>query len=225
MCVGGKLLADFQAGTIDPLDLPDVVAACLVPTVDDGWVVWAHKVARPRGAKFAPLSASGTYPADARARCMYLPHDAPRPNCTCGFHALSAPMFPGGWLRGSLVQLEVALSGRILAFEWQGSGVLFRAERQTVLRIERKMVAPPRRPDDSAGRLVRILRQSPQGTGPLRLRLPEEPAPFVVVNDDVGACWEATIDRETAGYQRHSQADRSGRSTKVAAVASAQEEP
>jgi hypothetical protein len=58
------------------------------------------------------------------------------------------------WPTGSLAQLEVALSGRVLAYEWNGDGVLFRAARQTILRVERRSPImrsrPTRRPDDPA---------------------------------------------------------------------------
>jgi len=44
---------------------------------------------------------------------------------------------PGLPVGGGFAALTVALSGRVLAFEWAGEGVLWRAERQTVVRIER----------------------------------------------------------------------------------------
>ena len=53
---------------------------------------------------------------------------------------LSCPVEPevAGAARGyGPTALTVALSGRVLAFEWPGEGVLWRAERQTVVRIER----------------------------------------------------------------------------------------
>jgi hypothetical protein len=35
MCSGGRLLADFEAGTWDQPDVPEKVARCLTSTVDD----------------------------------------------------------------------------------------------------------------------------------------------------------------------------------------------
>jgi hypothetical protein len=53
--------------------------------------------------------------------------------------------------------LEVVLSGRILTFEWAGGGMLFRAARQTVVRVDTaeqnasQRPAAGRRPDDPDG--------------------------------------------------------------------------
>ena len=139
MCRGDRLVADFVAGTDARPGLPEELEEHLTTTVNGRWVVWAHKLARQAGDLFIPLTGGSGYPADAKARCRFGgAHDAPDPGCTCGFHALSSrrlPGLPAG--RGSLTALTVALSGRVLAFEWAGPGVLWRAERQTVVRIER----------------------------------------------------------------------------------------
>jgi hypothetical protein len=66
----------------------------LTTTVTGQWVVWARKLARPKGDLFVPLTGGPGYPADARAECRFRgvrsAHDAPDPGCTCGFHALSS---------------------------------------------------------------------------------------------------------------------------------------
>lgn len=92
MCSGGRLVADFVAGTDAIPDVPEVVRACLTETSDGRWVVWAQKLARLEGECYRPLTGGLTYPADAIAACRVdSGHDAPQPNCSCGFHALSRP--------------------------------------------------------------------------------------------------------------------------------------
>ncbi|MGH9280390.1 MAG: hypothetical protein ACRD12_20115 [Acidimicrobiales bacterium] len=200
-------MADFRAGTRDVPQVPDIVARSLTETVDGAWVVWAHKVARSAGVEpglFMPLTRGMPYPADAIAECRNMPgHDAPQRRCKCGFHAVSHPL-PAGGLAG-LVHLQVALSGRILAFElpssplpqrpgaaafptadWPMDALLFRASRQTVVRVDGHDSPPP--PDDPEGRLVVVSGRQPRGAGPCRLRLPLAPPPVVTVTDDVGAC-------------------------------------
>src|SRR5690349_18571318 len=157
---GGRLIADFVAGTGARPGLPEDRDEHLTPTVDGRWVVWAHKLARPEGDLFVPLTGGSGYPADARAECrargVRRGHDAPDPRCTCGFHALSSRRLPGLRFHSGFTPLTVALSGRVLAFEWPGAGVLWRAERQTVVRIERsarsdrmeRFLSTRRRPDD-----------------------------------------------------------------------------
>ncbi len=190
MCTGGRLLADFVVGTFERPEVPDVVGDCLTTTVDGAWVVWAHKVARPHGDMFRPLAGGEPYPVDAVATCrkdedLVRPHEAPDRECSCGFHALSHP-----WLIQSagVARIEVALSGRILAFEWPQAGVLFRAARQTVMRIDAAF-GPPRpdrctRPplagwatgghkgDDPDGRLALRRGEDPTGAGPVCLPVP-----------------------------------------------------
>jgi hypothetical protein len=202
MCDGGRLLADFEAGTCRLPAVPEEVAGSLTVTADGEWVIWAHKLARQLGAEFAPLTGGGSYPAVASARCRRRGrHPAPQPGCTCGFHALSAP-WPGAPARGGPVRLEVALTGRVLAFEWQNGGLLFRAARQTVLRVNHGQPVDPLRrqpvtelsspvpkpPDDPDDRLARSRRQAPRGSGPRRLRLPAGPRPVVAIADDAGFC-------------------------------------
>ena len=213
MCSGGRLLADFTAGTETPPDVPDVVRACLTETADGRWVVWAQKLARLTGEAYQPLTGGATYPADAAARCRQgSDHEPPQPNCTCGFHALSAP--PAHPASGSGVEvllsvlspgfgspmrmsrspqasgmtaLEVMLSGRVLALEWRSGGVLFRAARQTVVRV---LHDPPTKlePDDPGGVLAHLGARHPKGEGPRRLRLPSGTPPAVDVADDAGFC-------------------------------------
>jgi hypothetical protein len=106
-----------------------------------------------------------------------------------------------------MVHLEVALSGRVLALDWMGGGVLFRAARQTVMRTAAS-VAPDddlrwfRPPDEEpGGSLARLVGQAPRGAGSLRLTLPEAAPPVVGVADDAGYCWISapTISRQPAG--------------------------
>lgn len=221
MCEPGRFLADFRAGTLEVPAVPDSVARSLTQTVDGQWVVWAHKLARPAGDGFMPLSGRDVYPADAVAQCRNRArHDAPQPNCTCGFYAVSHPLdaeaVPG------VVRLQVVLSGRILAFEcpsspvptrrmfvgamvrvgghamtfangpalddnWPANALLFRAERQTVARVDAPL-APPPRPDDPGGHLSPLAVRGPRGAGPVRLRLAASTPPVVPVDDHAGYC-------------------------------------
>jgi hypothetical protein len=95
--------------------------------------------------------------------------------------------------------LTVALSGRVLAFEWAGGGVLWRAERQTVVRVERparfdrmEEVSGRRRrpddPDDPDGRLAVLPAATPRDSGPVRLNLPVSSPVLPVCHDDAGWC-------------------------------------
>lgn len=205
MCEGGRLLADFVAGTVEQPQVPRVVAECLTQTADGVWVVWARKVARVGGVGYVPLTGHGSYPADAVAQCRRGgQHQAPDPACTCGFHAVSAhPPAVGA----PMVQLDVVLSGRVLALDWMGGGVLFRAARQTVIRTstdhpleeELRWFQPP--DEEPGGRLARLVGETPRGAGSLRLSLPEATPPTVGVADDAGYCAlrAATISRQPAG--------------------------
>jgi hypothetical protein len=189
MCEGGRLLADFVAGTCERPEVPKAARAGLTQTVDGEWVVWAHKIAHRQGATFMPMSHGVPYPADAAARCARGGrHQAPDPRCTCGFHALSS-RWPGKLVGGrGVAQLEVVLSGRVLALRWAMGGLLYRAERQTVVRIhdpEPELYLPP---DDPDGRLAPVRISQPRGGGPVRLRLPTAPPPVVELNDDAGYC-------------------------------------
>ena len=201
MCSGDRLVADFVAGTGVRPGLPGELEEHLTTTVDGLWVVWAHKLARQEGDRFIPLTGGSGYPADARAQCRVRgargAHDVPDPGCTCGFHALSSQSLPGlpGRRRG-FTALTVALSGRVLAFDWRGGGVLWRAERQTVVRIERParfdwMEEVPRRrrrPDDPDGRLAVLPAGPPRDSGPVRLNLPVSCPVLPVCHDDAGWC-------------------------------------
>jgi hypothetical protein len=198
MCTGGSLLADFVCGTKEKppvLQLEDN----LTTTADGCWVVWAFKLAHEVGDLFLPLSRRAPYPADATAMCeagSWRRHSAPDPLCTCGFHALSEPDMPG-FSTIDCVALTVVLSGRVLAFEWQAGGVLLRAQRQTVVKINAhpmglkevmaEMEATRYRPDDPDGRLARLQVGTPSGAGPLRLQLPSDPIQ-VAITDDAGWC-------------------------------------
>ena len=92
--------------------------------------------------------------------------------------------------------LSVALSGRVLAFDWAGEGVLWRAERQTVVRVERparfdRTAAVPgrrRHPDDPDGRLAVVPAVAPRDSGPIRLNLPVSAPVLPVCHDDAGWC-------------------------------------
>jgi hypothetical protein len=199
MCRGDRLLADFVAGTAARPGLAKELEEHLTTTVDGLWVVWAHKLAHQAGDMFIPLTGRSSYPADARAQCLVRglrdAHDAPDPGCTCGFHALSSPRLPGLPVRRGLTALTVALSGRVLAFEWAGEGVLWRAERQTVVRVARQPGSdraervPGRRryPGDPDGRAAVVRAATPHDSGSMRLNLPAS-APVLPVCDDAGWC-------------------------------------
>jgi len=197
MCSGDRLVADFMAGTGTRPGLPAALDEHLTTTVDGLWVVWAHKVARPSGDLFIPLRGGPGYPADARAECrLWRDHDAPDPGCTCGFHAVSSRRLPALRVPSGFTPLTVVLSGRVLAFEWFGAGVLWRAERQTVVRIERsarpdrmeRFLSTRRRPDDPDGRLAVVPAGTPRDSGPVRLNLPVSAPVLPVCHDDAGWC-------------------------------------
>jgi hypothetical protein len=200
MCRGDRLVADFVAGAGARPGLPEGLEEHLTTTVDGLWVVWAHKLARPEGDLFLPLTGGPGYPADATATCRFLgvrgAHDVPDPGCTCGFHALSSRRLPGLPAGRGCTALTVVLSGRVLAFEWAREGVLWRAERQTVVRVER----PPRfdrtagvpgqrrRPGDPDGRLAVVPAATPRDSGPIRLKLPVRSPVLPMGHDDAGWC-------------------------------------
>jgi hypothetical protein len=200
MCRGDRLIADFVAGTDARPGLPGELQEQLTTTVDGLWVVWAHKLARQMGDLFVPLTGGSGYPADARAECRRRgvrgAHDAPDPGCTCGFHALSSRRLPGLPVDRRFTALAVALSGRVLAYEWAGEGVLWRAERQTVVRIERParfdraeaVLGQRRRPGDPDGRLAVVPAVTPRDSGPIRLNLPVSAPALPVCHDDAGWC-------------------------------------
>jgi hypothetical protein len=205
MCRGDRLVADFVAGTGARPGLPEELEEHLTTTVDGLWVVWAHKRAWQEGDLFVPLTGGPGYPADARATCRFRKaHDAPDPGCTCGFHALSSRSLPGLPAGHGLTPLTVALSGRVLAFEWAGQGVLWRAERQTVIRIERPalpgraegVLAKRRRPDDPDGRPAVVPAATPHDSGPMRLSLPVSSPVLPVCHDDAGWC----VGSSTSGH-------------------------
>jgi hypothetical protein len=207
MCRGGRLVADFVAGTDARPGLPEELAEHLTTTVTGLWVVWAHKLARQAGDLFIPLTGGPGYPADARAGCRVRvrggrdAHDAPDPGCTCGFHALSSQRLPGLPARRGVTALTVVLSGRVLAFEWAGGGVLWRAERQTVVRADRPVPlgrsagVPGRRrdPGDPGGRPAVVPVPAPRDSGPVRLNLPVSAPVLPVCHDDAGWCAGSSV--------------------------------
>jgi hypothetical protein len=192
--------------------VPEELDEHLTVTADGQWVVWAYKLARPEDDLFVPLTGGPGYPADARATCrLWDTHDAPDPQCTCGFHALSDRSLPGLPVPGPFAALTVALSGRVLAFDWRGRGLLWRAERQTVVRIDQpdwsgwetrygrtsragrdeRVPRERRRPEDPEGRLALAAGATPRDSGPVRLRLPASVPVLPVSHDDAGWCLES----------------------------------
>jgi hypothetical protein len=218
MCEGDRLVADFVAGTDAKPSLPEVLEEHLTPTADGLWVVWAYKLARQEGDLFVPLTGRSGYPADARATCRLRgarrTHDAPDPKCTCGFHAVSSRNLPGLPVgHPGFSVLTVALSGRVLAFQWAGGGVLWRAERQTVVRVEQPshsdwmddewpavfvrtpgvlVVGNRNYPGDPGGRLAAVRPIAPRDSGPIRLQLPVAPPVLPLCDDDAGWCVATT---------------------------------
>jgi hypothetical protein len=218
MCRGDRLVSDFVAGTDARPPLPEVLEEHLTTTVDGLWVVWAYKLARQEGDLFVPLTSRSGYPADARATCRVRGfHDAPDPTCTCGFHAVSRRELPGLPVGHRFSKLTVALSGRVLAFEWAGGGVLWRAERQTVVRVERPaqfdrtyllaaldrtegapVLGNRREPGDPDGRLAVARPAAPRDSGPIRLQLPVSAPVLPVCHDDAGWCVETSTFERSA---------------------------
>ena len=212
MCRGGRLIADFVAGTGARPGLPEDLEEHLTTTVDGRWVVWAHKLALPVGDLFVPLTGGSGYPADAKAECRRQGarrgHDAPDPGCTCGFHALSSRRLLGLPAGHGFTALVVALSGRVLALEWAGEGGLWRAERQTVVRIERPVpfdraegvLGKRRHPGDPDARPAAFSPAAPRDSGPIRLNLPVSAPVLAVCHDDAGWCvgWSSTVEHSPA---------------------------
>jgi hypothetical protein len=202
VCVGGRLVAEFELGGMKRPDVPDEVGAHLTTTTEGLWVLWAHKVARGvLGDRFVPMNHGAAYPADAVAECRGPGgHRAPDRNCRCGFHAVAGSDTPGLPYGSDGLALTVILSGRILAFEWEIGALLCRAERQTVIKVGSK--ARPdqvvRRPDDPDGRLAVVASAPPAGSGPVRLALPADQPPAITSWDDAGFCATLTATPELA---------------------------
>jgi hypothetical protein len=103
---------------------------------------------------------------------------------------------PGLPVGGRFTALTVALSGRVLAFEWAGEGVLWRAERQTVVRIERPagadrtagVLGQRRHPGDPDGRPAVVTPGAPRDSGSMRLNLPASCPVLPLGHDDAGWC-------------------------------------
>ena len=207
MCSGGSLLAEFEAGGQSRPAVPEILEPHLTQTADGAWVVWARKAARHAGdgLHFLPLAGGDPYPRDAVATCRRGGrHEPPDSLCTCGFHALgnAAPPVGMGFMFQTIVHLDVALSGRVLAYTWPGdrepasafgprrpaAGVLFRAQRQTVVREQAWPPPPELPPQEPGGALARLTASQPRGAGPWRLRLPEGEPVRVSINDDAGFC-------------------------------------
>lgn len=80
---------------------------------------------------------------------------------------------PGLPIRSDLTALTVALSGRVLALERSDEEVLWRAERQTVVRIDQparsdrmeEVLGKRRHPDDPDGRLAVLPAVTPHNSG------------------------------------------------------------
>ena len=223
MCEGRRLVADFVLGTDARPGLPELAEERLTTTVDGLWVVLAYKLARQKGDRFVPLTGGAGYPADAMATCKFRrsrgDHNVPDPMCTCGFHALSSRKLPGLPVGHPAFRLlTVALSGRVLAFEWAGGGMLWRAERQTVVRVERQtqveevewstpVVQTPGfpaqgarlDPGDPDGRTAAVRPVAPRDSGPIRLDLPASCPVLEMWDDDAGWCVGAsTLDHAPA---------------------------
>ena len=96
MCRGGRLVADFVAGTDAEPGLPEELQEHLTTTVDGLWVVWAHKLARQAGNLFVPLRGGSGYPADARAKCLARGAGALTTPPIRGARAVSMPSRAGG---------------------------------------------------------------------------------------------------------------------------------
>jgi hypothetical protein len=233
MCRGRRLVADFVVGTDTRPSLTEELDEHLTTTVEGLWVVWAYKLARRAGDLFVPLRGGSGYPADARAECRLRGvrgvHDAPDPGCTCGFHALSSRRLPGLPARTGFTALTVALSGRVLALEWDGEGVLWRAERQTVVRIDRLALSERavgvlgrrRYPGDPDGRLAVGPAVAPRDSGPVRLNLPASAPVLPVCHDDAGWCMGASTFDDSPASLVLNQRERSRRRA-VASRASTQ---
>ena len=220
MCRGKRLVADFVAEAGPQPDVPAELERHLTLTVDGQWVVWAYKLAQVDGDLFVPLTGRPGYPADATAECRNRSardsagtHQAPDPRCTCGFHALSDPRRPWRPARPDFSTLTVVLSGRVLAFEWDGPGLLWRAERQTVVGVDRptrfdqteQLPDATRFPDDPDGRAAIVAGATPRDSGPARLRLPASAPVLPVSHDDAGLCLvssSAGAERPSAGRTR-----------------------
>ncbi|QLY33836.1 hypothetical protein [Nocardia huaxiensis] len=226
MCEGGRHIAAFEAGTSEYPAVPDVVSRSLRRTDDGMWVVWAFKVARlAEGNLFVPLRGYPIYPADAVAECgRGRSHPAPDLDCTCGFHAASEPL--EHMFGGALRHLEVALTGRVLVFDWYGNGMLFRAERQTVMVVGETPVPvpylppepPPPPPSEPSGRTARLRPPDPVDRDRVRLRLPVEPPPRIRLRDDAGYC---LVDRTAhAGEMAPAEQDSYARRGRVVAALS-----
>ena len=84
----------------------------------------------------------------------------------------------------------------MLAFEWPGEGALWRAERQTVIRVDRpalsdlteRVLGQRRNPGDPGGRPAVVTPATPRGPGPVRLNLPFSAPALPVSHDDAGWC-------------------------------------
>ncbi len=97
--------------------------------------------------------------------------------------------------RRTFVTGMVSVNGRTRTFgnapttddEWPVDALLFRAERQVVVRVDSPSTPPPP-PDDPGGRLAALAARHPRGAGPVRLSLPASAPEVVPVDDDSGYC-------------------------------------
>jgi hypothetical protein len=114
----------------------------------------------------------------------------------CGARRAEPLALEGMRERFGFTALTVALSGRVLAFKWAGDGVLWRAERQTVVRIVRPALCDRtegalgrrRHPGDPDSRPAVVPAATPRDSGPIRLNLPVSAPVLPVCHDDVGWC-------------------------------------
>ena len=142
MCEGRRL-GEVLLGHIERPCVPSCAAPSLTQTIDGRWGFWAHKVAFDLGGGNFQALTRTVYPSDAEAACQRGGgHPAPEVECTCGFHALGS--VDALWQFGFMwhadprtVLLDVFLTGRVLVLESDHFGVLFRAERQTVIAVNR----------------------------------------------------------------------------------------
>ena len=142
MCEG-RLLGEVLVGEVERPYVPSCAEPSLTRTIDERWGFWAHKAAfELGGGNFQALTRT-VYPSDAEAACQRGGgHRAPQADCSCGFHALGS--VDALWQCGFMwhpdprtVLLDVLLTGRVLVLESDHFGVLFRAERQTVIAVNR----------------------------------------------------------------------------------------
>jgi hypothetical protein len=142
MCEG-RLLGEVLLGDVERPCVPSCAEPSLTRMIDGCWGLWAHKVAFDLGGGSFQALTRTVYPSDAEAACSRDgAHRVPEVDCSCGFHAVGA--INALWECGlmwhpdpRIVVLDVLLTGRVLVLGSDHFGVLFRAERQTVIAVNR----------------------------------------------------------------------------------------